>query len=292
MSLSKTFAFLLLAGAALAAPVFAYVSPGAPTGYVNDFVDVIPAGEQASLENSLATFNQKTGGEITVAVVSALGGDDIESYANTLFREWGVGSKEDDTGILLVVAIEDREVRIEVGYGYEGAVPDAYASRIIRDDIIPRFQDDDYPGGITAGVASLITLIQDPESVPPPGEPSLSFEDWATLGGLLFIAASWLFAIMARTKSWWLGGVFGSAVALVLGLLFGTTIGLIAALPLVLVGLLIDFAVSSAYREAKNAGVTPPWWTGGGGSWSGGSGGGFGGFGGGSSGGGGASGRW
>ncbi|MBX9765264.1 TPM domain-containing protein, partial [Patescibacteria group bacterium] len=117
-----------------ALPVLAYVSPGSPTGYVNDFAGALSEETETALNAELENFTKETGGEIAVAVVSSLGGDALESYANTLFREWGVGGKETNTGILFLVAVEDREVRIEVGYGYEGVVPDAYASRIIRDD--------------------------------------------------------------------------------------------------------------------------------------------------------------
>lgn len=287
---SSIFAFVL---AFVALPAFAYVSPGQPTGFVNDFAGVLTSEAKAELNEQLEVFAKETGGEITVVVVSSLGGDDIESYANTLFREWGVGGKETNTGILLLVAIEDRDVRIEVGYGYEGTVPDAYASRIIRDGILPSFREGDYGAGIQNGVASLLLLIRDPSAVPPiEDSPPFSFENFAFFGYMLFFVGAWVVSIMSRTKDWWLGGIFGAVGAGVVALFAGVSVALISAIPLIVIGLIVDFAVSSAYREARSHGATPPWWTGGGGSWGGSSGGSFGGFGGGSSGGGGASGSW
>lgn len=286
------FVFALLV-AFVALPVFAYVSPGMPTGYVNDFAGILSTETKTELNTELEVFAKESGGEIAVAVVSTLGGDDIESYANTLFREWGVGGADTNTGILLLVAIEDRDVRIEVGYGYEGIVPDAYASRIIRDDILPAFREGEYDAGVKNGIASLLTLIRDPSAVPPIEEnSSFNIEDFGVVLYLVFFVGAWIVSILSRTKDWWLGGVFGAGVAGIVALFAGVSIGLISAIPLVIVGLIVDFAVSSAYREARSSGVTPPWWTGGSGSWGGSSGGSFGGFGGGSSGGGGASGSW
>ena len=285
-------AFLLLS--AFAWPAFAYTSPGNPSWYVNDFADVLSVETKTELESTLAQFHADTGADIAVAVVPTLGGDDIESYANTLFREWGIGKKDADTGILLVVAIEERKVRIEVGYGYEGDVPDAYSSRIINDDILPRFKEADYDNGIKNGVASLITLIRNPSSVPPIEEEhnSFSFENFGVLGYLFFGFIAWLGSVLARSKSWWGGGIIGGVIALVVGFVGGTALALISALPLIGLGLLFDFAVSSAYKESRRGGVMPPWWAGGGGFGSGSSSGGFGGFWGGSFGGGGASGSW
>jgi uncharacterized protein len=289
MSRSSIFALAL---AFVALPAFAYVSPGQPTGYVNDFAGVLSSETETYLNTELEKFTKETGGEVAVAVVSSLGGDDIESYANTLFREWGVGGEEKNTGVLLLVAIEDRDVRIEVGYGYEGVVPDAYASRIIRDDVLPSFREGDYDTGVKDGVASLLLFIRDPRAVPPIEESSsFNFEDFGIVAYLVFFVGAWVVSIMSRTKDWWLGGVFGAVGAGIVALFAGVSVALISAIPLIVIGLIVDFAVSSAYREARSSGVTPPWWTGGS-SWGGSSGGSFGGFGGGSSGGGGASGSW
>ncbi len=287
---SSLFALVFLFAAS---PVFAYLSPGEPSGYVNDFAGLLSAEARTELEGTLTQFAEASGGEIAVAIIQSLEGDDIESYANTLFREWGIGGKENDTGVLLLVSVEDRNVRIEVGYGYEGNIPDAHASRIIRDDIVPNFSEGQYDEGVFRAVNSLITLIREPGSAPPLEEASsFSLENFAVFGYLIFFLGSWIVSIMSRTKDWWLGGIFGALSAVLVGVFFGTNAALIGALPLIALGLLVDFAVSSAYRDARSSGHTPPWWTGGSSSWGTSTGGGFGGFGGGSSGGGGASGRW
>lgn len=289
---------LLLLGVLMcASSAFAYVSPGAPVGYVNDFASIIDADSATTLTNELTTFATNTGTDVVVVTVPNLGGGDIETYANTLYREWGIGSSETDRGILVLIAKEEREVRIEVGYGLEGEVPDVIANRIIHNVMVPFLADDKYGEGLLAGTRALLAEIEvvgvaeeTANDASPTGE-----EVWYIVV-LIYVGSTWVIGIMSRTKEWILGGVFGGVVSAILGILFGTTIGLAVAVPLVLIGLVIDYVVSQGYREAIQNGTTPPWWTGGtfGGGGSGGfrGGGGFGGFGGGSSGGGGASGRF
>ncbi|MEK7530986.1 MAG: TPM domain-containing protein [Patescibacteria group bacterium] len=276
--------------------VFAYTSPGVPTSYVSDFADVITEDVQSEIEIRLSAFATNSTGEIAVVTVESLDGDDIESYATNLFREWGIGDKNDDTGILLLIAPTERVVRIEVGYGYEGVVPDIRAAQIIRNDILPRFRDDDISGGVSAGVNSILLLIENPSAAPPLEEESVVSFDFESLAAVLwigFILLTWLASALARSKSWYAGGIIGAVVG---GLVwfFVPVWGYWMLIPLILIGLAFDFAVSTAYKESVSRGVSPPWWTGG--TWSSGSGSSsgssFGGFSGGSSGGGGASGSW
>jgi uncharacterized protein len=276
--------------------VFAYTSPGAPSSYVSDFANVITDDVQTEIESRLSAFSASTTGEIAVVTVESLDGDDIESYATTLFREWGIGDANDDTGILMLVAPNEREVRIEVGYGYEGAVPDIRAAQIIRNDILPRFREDDISGGVLAGVNSVLLLIENPSEAPALEEEpaaSFDFESLIAVFWVGFVLLSWLASALARSKSWYAGGIVGGVVGALVWF-FVPLWGYWMIVPLILIGLAFDYAVSSAYKEAVGMGTNPPWWTGGtwptGGSSS--SGGGFGGFSGGSSGGGGASGSW
>ena len=118
----------------------AYASPGRPSGYVNDFAGLLTPAERQTLEQKLQSFEQQSGNQIAVVTISALGDDTIENYAVALFKEWGIGSKQHDNGILLLVARDDREVRIEVGYGLEGALPDALSHTIIQTILIPAFK--------------------------------------------------------------------------------------------------------------------------------------------------------
>jgi len=100
-----------------------------------------------------------TGAQVAVAVIPSLGTDSIEEAALEIFRTWGIGSRSKNNGVLLLIAKEDRKLRIEVGYGLEGAITDAMAGRIIRDIIAPRFKQDDYDGGVLDGFNAIITLV-------------------------------------------------------------------------------------------------------------------------------------
>lgn len=131
-----------------------------PTGRVNDFADIIDASTEAQLDRQLDALERQTSSEIAVATVSSLEGTTIEDYANRLFKEWGVGQAKQDNGVLVVVAPNERTMRIEVGYGLEGVLPDGLCGQIIRDDFTPRFKENDYAGGIAAGVTHLVQLVE------------------------------------------------------------------------------------------------------------------------------------
>lgn len=287
---------VLLAAFAVAPFALAYTSPGSPVGFVNDFAGVLSDEAKRGLESELANFEQTTSNEIVVATVPTMGGDYIENYAAKLFEEWGIGKKDKDNGVLLVLSIEERKMRIEVGYGLEGALPDSIAQDILNNEMAPLLKAGDYGGAVTAGVQAIEQAIK--------GEYAASSAKSGNLSALLSQNAEALFifglilfqffaAILARSRSWWAGGVIGFLGGL--GVWWFLALGLLLILPLtivfVLFGLLFDYFVSRSYQKARALGVPPPWWIGGGrGGHS--SGGGFSGFGGGSSGGGGASGSW
>lgn len=272
--------------------IFAYTNPGNPTGFVNDFAGVLTEEQKTNLENKLTNFEKETTNEISVVIIPNLGGDTIENYAEKLFKDWGVGKEETDNGALLLIAIEDREMRIEVGYGLEPSLTDLLSSRIIREVLIPAFQQQDYYGGIDSATDKMIQITK--------GDlPATFAEAPENQGGFnpnflmyIFFGIIWVSSILARSKSWWLGGVVGAILGVILGFIFGFVfVGIASMVGLTILGLIFDFVVSKAYSNSKSRGANPPWWIGGGG-FGGGGGGGFGGFGGGSSGGGGASGRW
>lgn len=275
-------------------PTFAYFSPGTPQGFVNDFAGILSQVGKHELEQSLETFAKEKNHEIAVTVIKSLGGDDIESYANTLFREWGIGTKEYNNGVLFLVAIEDRKMRVEVGYGLEGALTDL-ESKYIQDDIVrPLFREGKYEEGIRQGTIAIMQAVEG-EVVVPPKTRTGWYDMLMRYGGeilfLLIFFLSWIASILGRTKSWWLGGVIGGAAGGAVALLTHAWIWL----PIVVgAGLLFDYAVSKNYRTHISD-QHPAWWAGGTwGGWDrwGGGGGGFGGFGGGSSGGGGSSSGW
>lgn len=134
---------------------------------VTDLTGTLTEKEQNDLERRLASFEAQKGSQIAVLIVPTTKPEGIESYSMRVAETWRLGRKGVDDGVLLIVAKQDHKIRIEVGYGLEGAIPDAIAKRIISEIIIPRFKRGDYYGGISAGVDSLIKLIEG-ESLPPP----------------------------------------------------------------------------------------------------------------------------
>ncbi len=133
------------------------------TGRVVDEAHLLQPSEIAALDAKLAALQNQSQRQIVVATVQSLGGDDIDDYANKLFRAWGIGDKQRNDGLLLVIAPNDRKVRVEVGYGLEGIVTDAVSGLIIRHDLSPRFKTGDYAGGINSAVDQLIAQLQLPE---------------------------------------------------------------------------------------------------------------------------------
>ncbi|WP_430765419.1 TPM domain-containing protein [Pseudomonas citronellolis] len=265
---------------------------------VTDLTGTLDAQQRGQLEQQLAALEQRKGAQLAVLMIPSTGEDSIEQYAVRAFEQWKLGRKGVDDGALLVVAKDDRALRIEVGYGLEGAVTDALAGRIIREQMVPRFQQGDFAGGVQAGVDSLEKLI-DGEALPEPshtangGQPDVPGDPLA-----------WLFVLTIGVPV--LGNLFGARrtpgakvgrsllYSLVVGALAGVgslAFGGGAAQALVNGGIGVGFALM-VYLFLAFGG------RGGGGGFGGGRGGGFGGGGGGfsggggSSGGGGASGRW
>ncbi|HPI77083.1 MAG TPA: TPM domain-containing protein [bacterium] len=138
-----------------------------PSGYVNDFAGVMDPAARSRLENMLAALDERTSAQIAVAVVDTIGDSYIEEYAVKMFERWGVGQKGKDNGVLLVVAMSERKIRIEVGYGLEGAVTDAESKFIIDEIIAPPFKQGDYSGGISAGVEALAAIVLEEYGIAP-----------------------------------------------------------------------------------------------------------------------------
>lgn len=293
-----TVVIALFAVVALPVSIGALAVPPKPTDVpVVDQTNTLTAEQKATLAAKIASERKATGNQIAVLMIPTLEDDVLENYSLNVAREWGIGQEERNSGVLLLVVKDDRRMRIEVGYGLEGALPDIRSNRIIRDRIRPAFQQNDYFGGINAGVDGIITAIHgevDPKLSETATTDQAGNFPWEFVLFFGFLGFSWLGSMLARTKSWWAGGVIGGILGVIAGLILGfMIIGIIAIVVLTLLGLLFDKAVSANYRSHASHGDSPSWWAGGpfiGGGGS--SGGGFGGFGGGGFGGGGASGDW
>lgn len=253
---------------------------------VTDTTGTLNAQQVAALESDLAAFEREKGAQITVLVVPTTQPEPIEAYGIRVAEAWKIGRKGVDDGVIVIVALNDRRLRIEVGYGLEGVIPDAVAKRIISEVITPRFKAGDIPGGIAAGVQALERVIAGEQL--PPARHGVAEAGGDGLQGLFTalvvagIAAPFLRAILGRL----LGGLLGGgAIALLAWMVTGSLLLAIGAG--VIMGLIIVVGRMGGGRGG---------WSSGGGGWGRSSGGGFGGGGfsggGGGFGGGGASGRW
>ena len=256
------------------------------TARVTDLTKTLDAQQVAALEQTLQAFEARKGTQIAVLMVPSTQPESLEQYSIRVVEQWRLGRKRIDDGALLIIAKDDRKMRIEVGYGLEGALNDAVCARIIREIITPRFRQGDFYGGITAGIARMIGVVEG-EALPAPTSGS------AAPGASQYL---WLLVVVVVLGGNIASRVFGSLPgALVMGGVAGLLIWFVAgallfALPAAVLAFLFTlFAGSPAGRVI---GATA--WQGGFGGSSRGGFGGDGGFsgGGGGFGGGGASGGW
>ena len=141
-----------------------------PQGHVNDWAGVFTPEQKVELESRIAAVRQATGAQLAVVAVKSLQGGEIKDFAVKLFEQWGIGEKGKDNGVLLLAAIEDRAMWIEVGYGLEGALNDAKCGRIRDEWIFPRFKEGDYAQGLSAGADALLKVMGG-ETLAKPAEP-------------------------------------------------------------------------------------------------------------------------
>jgi uncharacterized protein len=207
------------------------------TGYVNDFENIIDNDEE--LNNKLIQFEKDSTVEIVVVTTDSFQGSTIEDYSNKLFEEWKIGKKDIDNGLLIVVSNKERQSRIEVGYGLEGTLPDALTGRIQDQFMIPSFKEGKYSDGINSGVDTLIGYIkEDPTVISSIKSDSNKNSSLIDVGIYILIIG---FYLMAGSKSWWLGGVFGFVIGLYFGITNGIYLLILITTPL---GLLFDYILS------------------------------------------------
>ncbi|MDQ6432591.1 YgcG family protein [Mesorhizobium sp. LHD-90] len=248
------------------------------TGRIVDAAGMIDPATETALTQKLEAFEKKSSDQIVVATIDSLDGEAIEPYANRLFRAWGLGQGGEDNGILLLVAKNDRKMRIEVGYGLEGTLTDLHSKLIIDNTMVPAFRAGDFSGGISRAADDIVMVLEGNAAEleararrNPPADNTFADVDWIFV---VFIAL-------------WATIFLGGMAMAILPPIFGTKIG-----PNRYRWLGMDITVGGRSRDRSSGG-----WSSGGGGWSSGGGGwssGGGGFsgGGGSSGGGGASGSW
>ncbi len=287
-TLCKTFQGLIIC---TLTTVFTYASalaeftPPPNDGFVTDEASVLSDEEELSLETTLTNYRNETSNEIAIVILKNLAGDTIENAALTIARKWGVGSSKNN-GVLVLLSYEERELRIEVGYGLEGAIPDIVAKNIIEELIVPSLREGKYAEGLVAGIDALQKHIGGEYTADRYNNEPFDGGGFQFLIFIAFILFQLALTFLGRTKSWWLGGVLGGGIGILLTIFFQAWL----LIPiLTVVGLLFDFIASKTHGKTGRSGR----FGGGFGSGFGGSsGGGFGGFSGGSFGGGGASGKW
>jgi uncharacterized protein len=188
-----------------------------PKGYINDFAGMISKESTKSLEDQLSEYEKQTTNEIAVVTVKTIGGKTIEDYSIALAEKWKVGKENKDNGVILLIAKEEKKIRIEVGYGLEATLTDGEAKQIIDQEISPRFKSDDFAGGIQAGVNSIIAAI-DGTYVPGQSSPvnSEGLASWAIIllvfGGLIVLIFIIMFiagVVTGEGGSWSSGGGSG-----------------------------------------------------------------------------------
>lgn len=252
--------------------------------WVVDTTNTFNAAQKSALADRLEAFEKANGSQIFVLVVPTTGQEDIAQYTRRVYDQWQVGRKNIDDGILLVVAKDDRRLRIEVGYGLEGAITDLQAGRIIREFISPDFKKNEYVAGVNRGVDKIMALAEG-EDLPPPVTSNEIYADDESLVEILLIVAffSWVLPPLGAAL---IAGVvtfvmFQSVSVAVVSAIGAVVISLIA------VALRAGGKGGSGHASRRGSGSGRNGGFGGGRS-----GGGFGGGGGGRSGGGGASGGW
>jgi uncharacterized protein len=294
LQLCPRFLLALLLLLPLAAPAEVPVPP--LTASVIDQTGTLSGEQIASLDRTLRAFNERKGSQISVLLVPTTQPETIEQYSIRVAEQWKLGRKGVDDGVLLLVAKDDRAVRIEVGYGLEGALPDVIANRITDQVIVPRFRQGDFAGGITEGVDRIIAVIEG-EPLPAPERRQQSSRSVEGIGSalplllmLVFVGGGILRRIFGSLGGASILGGIAGVIAWVLTSVLGVAIG--AAL-IAFFFTLLGGGGGGGWSSGRRGDWGGGSWGGGGfgGGWSGGGGGGWSG-GGGGFGGGGASGRW
>jgi len=267
---------LLLASGSLRAEL---VAVPALQHRVTDLTQTLSAEQQSQLEAKLAAFEQQKGSQIAVLIVPTTQPEAIEQYSIRVVDSWKLGREKQDDGVLVLVAKNDRKMRIEVGYGLEGAIPDLIAKRIVTEIMVPSFRQGDFYGGINHAIEQIIKLIAG-EQLPAPQQSSPNGDRFMSVLYVVLIAAFVVGGILRAIFGKFVGGVLNGGIIGLLIWVFGG--GLVVAIVLAIIAFFLTFAGVAGLGHM--GGMGGGGYSGGSGGWSGGGGGGFGG--------GGASGSW
>jgi uncharacterized protein len=203
IGLFRSVAIVLLWLGCAVAPAYG-AEPAFPdlTGRVVDEAGILSAGARARLDSELAQHESKTKQQVVVATVKSLGGVPIEDYGYQLGRHWGIGQKGANTGIILLVAPNDRKVRIEVGYGLEGELTDAAAATIVNRIILPAFRSGDFESGVLAGADAILRVLGGDASVGRQANQYAGRQDnGLSIGSIVFTVLIFLFVVRAMRRS-------------------------------------------------------------------------------------------
>jgi uncharacterized protein len=288
MKAARVLVFALLLG--WIAPALALVAVPPLTGRVVDRTGTLSSGDVAALTQKLQDLETRKGSQIALLIVPTTEGEAIESFSLRVAEAWKIGRKKIDDGALLVVAKNDRHLRIEVGYGLEGALTDVTTKRIIDEVITPKFKSGDFAGGISSGIDRLISLINGeklPEPAPAHWEGERFFEEFNPFWIMFALAVSGIArGVLGRLAG---AGTAGGVLTVVAWLVFGSLgLALVVGAIVFVVTLVIDLVPSGGGGGGRGSSSSSGGWSSSSGSSS------SGGFsgGGGSFGGGGASGSW
>ena len=230
-------------------------------GRVNDLAGILHEDQLHKLENKLAQFERDTSHQVAVLTISSLQGESIEDFSIRVAESWRLGQKGIDNGVILIIAPNDRKLRIEVGYGLEGVLPDVIANQIIREVIVPHFRNADFAAGIDGGINAILQTIS--------GEPLRSAKSKAhrhslftTLLGTVFMASLLALAFGLTQQSLLWGAISGAVTGAIVGLLaaseFGYWMWIVAIVAGTIVGPLATHYAIQSWGRAWSAKARRP----------------------------------
>lgn len=195
-ALLAAFAFLFLA------PRAAAELPSSPTGFVTDQAQVLPANQRSALEALLRELERKTSAEVAVVTLLSLDGRPVEDVAVELYKKWGIGKSDRDNGVLFLVAPTERRLRLEVGYGLEGLIPDGRAGRILDEAVLPSFKAGDVSRGVIAGAVRVAQIVAQDAGVTLEGGGGAAPARRSRKGSLISTILLFIFALIFIRNPW------------------------------------------------------------------------------------------